>query len=261
MFIRPFVFFRQPVQLELSIDGFTEQYNVFTAAGSPTAAVWVRLTLGPGAIVTSQDINIPALDTGVFPAGSRLTIILESGARISGKGGDAGDGGSIGGAGFPPNNVNGTPGEKGGDAITLKLDTTIENNGTIQGGGGGGGGGGRCAGGAGTLGGCGGGGGAGQFPGAAGLGGNGVATDGADGNPGTLSAGGAGGIHVTDATPRGGNGGNPGQAGQAGETGGHLCTGPEIGAGGGGGAAGLAVRLNLNTVTWAPMGTVLGAVS
>jgi hypothetical protein len=80
----------------------------------------------------SDSLSLPAIDSGAFPAGSHLLLMVR--ARLTGRGGGGGDGGAV-----PLGN--GSNGEAGGPALTLRLDTGLVNEGVIAGGGGGGGGG------------------------------------------------------------------------------------------------------------------------
>lgn len=194
--------------------------SIFELMGSPSV---------PGNYIFENTATISAasrggwaLQTGVFPAGSTLTIINKG--HIRGGGGDGGNG--IDGAG-----------SAGGTALVLNFPATIDNtSGTIWGGGGGGGGGWRPPVQPGmppTL--FGGGGGAG-IP--AGNGGPGGGFQGVAGANGTATAGGAG----VD-----GDGGAPGAAGTA------------RGAGAAG-RGGYSVQTNGNAVTWIAVGDRRGPV-
>lgn len=122
--------------VNLTISANTQNYNVFTAAGSPTSPVAVTLTINAGVLVGSATTASPAMDTGTFPATSTLTII--NNGKIIGAGGNGGAGGD--GASDSSWGI-GTMGSPGGPALTIHLPVTIQNNGSIWGGGGGGGGG------------------------------------------------------------------------------------------------------------------------
>jgi hypothetical protein len=80
----------------------------------------------------SDSLSLPAIDSGSFPSGSHLLLMVR--IRLTGRGGGGGDGGAVP-LGF------GSSGEAGGPALTLRLDTGLVNEGVIAGGGGGGGGG------------------------------------------------------------------------------------------------------------------------
>ncbi len=124
--------------LEIVIDSDAFNVNVLTLAGSPSGPVTVRVTIAAGVVVGSLDPAAPALSTGDFASGSSLTIV-NHGSIIGagGAGGGGGNGGSGGSGSFPDC---GRPGGDGGDAIDLRIDATIESDGSIFGGGGGGGG-------------------------------------------------------------------------------------------------------------------------
>lgn len=93
---------------------------------SPSASTQAKFIIEAGVIIGSTSTSTEALNTGSWPAGATITLQLNSGAFVVGKGGD---GDTIGGGG----------GEAGGDAIHLAYDLTLVNNGVIGGGGGGGG--------------------------------------------------------------------------------------------------------------------------
>lgn len=121
---------RPTIQLNIAVD--TADYNMFTAAGSPGAAANCVLTIEAG-INVFQSAGIAALRTGVWPAGSNLTIINHG--TIGGVRGIKGNGAtSVHHAGFDGGN--------GGDALYVESDVTIDNTDGLIGGGGGGGGGG-----------------------------------------------------------------------------------------------------------------------
>lgn len=179
--------------------------------------VAITLTIGSGTYRGSDKIGDTtqdgsAIDTGIFPAGSRM-LLLMSLSTISGFGGKAGRGGDV------PPGLLAADGLPGGAALTCRIPTVIGGVGTIQGGGGGG------AGGAynGVASGGGGGGGAGFRWGLGGdPGGNGaVGGGGARGSQGAVFGGGAGGVGGSPSAGTGGAGGNPASAGaNSGGTGG-----------------------------------------
>ena len=241
--------------------------NVFSLFGSPSYAVYAVLTIDSGVTVSASSTSATALDTGTFPSNSTLHII--NNGRIAGAGGN-------GGTGATGNNTGGN-GSPGGDSMILRLDTTITNgSGEIFGGGGGGGGGGA----QGTSGsswlvssgGGGGGGGQGVTGGNGGAGGANVVSGcnpAQSGNGGSSAGAGAGGRQgeYLDGSCYtnirfGGDGGSWGSAGNGGQSG-YTSNGPNTG-GGSGGAAGKAIELNGNSVTWvsgSASPNVLGAVS
>lgn len=187
------------------------------------------------------------IDTGTWPTGVTLSLVVNG--NVYGGGGTGGAGGSSsanGQAGV------GSNGGNGGDAVYVQapLAIIINSGGSLEGGGGGGGGG------ASSVyssklaqsgSGCGGGGG---FPN--GLGGAGGG-HGAAGGSGSTSGGGGGGTYC--GSPAGGKGGAGGNAAGAGATG--VSTSASAGSGG---AAGYAIRKNGNTVTFTNNGTVAGTV-
>lgn len=191
--------------------------------------VALHVTLGPhtfGALRTDTF----GFDSGTWPAGSTLFLVLEDGCIVTGRGGAGGRGSDLG------TGLLAQPGGDGGTAMALRIPTAIVNYGTIQGGGGGGGGGARTA----TAAGGGGGGGAGHR--ASDLGLKGAGGGGTNGGPGLTSVPGSGG----SGGQAGGGGGYPGNAGTA--------------AGAAGGAAGVAInRTSSGPYTLIRTGTILGA--
>ena len=211
---------------------------------TPTSGMIVTATIRPGVIVGSTDAtSFPALEVGTWPAGVILTLVVEPGAYVVGKGG-AGGAGDIG--------FGASDGAPGGLAILANGPIIINNLGVIGGGGGGGAGG--LAGvfstssGLRVYGGGGGGAGAGQTSSSGGAGGNVIGTaDGVAGGPSshdTPGAGGAGGRPV--ATAVGGDGGGLGESGL-------VNHGSNVG-----GAAGAAID-GISNVTWINRGDVRGA--
>ena len=237
--------FIKPVTLIVSanVDGV----NLFTAFSSPTLPAQFIYIINSGVIVGSTNSTIPAIAVpNSFPAGSE--ILIKNNGQIIGMGGAGGNGGT-------EDNNGITVGLPGGDSIDISRDVSIDNtNGDIFGGGGGGGGGGAesCA----DLwaGGGGGGGGAGDNGGAGGSGANstgGFEIDGANGNAGTTvgGSGGVGGTILAAGAGDGGDGGEYGSAGNVGQNSQNIGTCTDYN-GAGGGAAGKAVDLNSNLVTW-----------
>lgn len=275
----------------LTISATTTNYNIFTQAGSPSYPVTVILTINSGVTVGSTSTASAALDTGTgWNSESDVTII--NNGTVMGKGGAGGQGGIL--ANGASSAGNGSTGSSGGDAVNIQFDVKFDNQGVIGGGGGGGGGGGStgpvysdnaplyyiC-----SMGG-GGGGGRGYTSASGGAGGTYgtppggswyCAQNGTSGNAGSSSSAGTGGTGVACHYPAGanssdadgGNGGTGGGLGSSGSSGatatcfsgitlGGACS---VSSGGSGGAAGKAVDLNGNTVTWINTGTRYGAVS
>lgn len=214
----------------------------------------VNCIINSGVVISSANIDLPAFDVGIWPAGVIVTLIVNG--RIAGAGGDGGNGGLGSGIG-----VNGGNGNPGGVALYCRSPINLEfpSGAEIWGGAGGGGGGGGGstnhlipAGGGG-----GGGGGGGRNAGAGGIGGNGV-IPGFSGSGGTdFSGGGAGGGGNYPSTP-GAPGGGAGGPGTAGSPGGSRAPFGG-GTGGSGGAAGAAIDgISYVTVTVSG-GSQLGA--
>ncbi|WP_415062064.1 beta strand repeat-containing protein [Bdellovibrio sp.] len=223
--------------IEYTISANTNNFNMYTAMGSPTLGVNYRVIINAGVTISSSSTATPAFTTGSgWPGGSQLEII--NNGSIIGRGGNGGSGSSWTGAGYPGGN--------GGPALQATTATTVINNGTVAGGGGGGGGAGvsSSSGGSGVN--------CDFYPSAAG--GSGTLTPGSGGAPGAdgsgLRSGGAGGI-----------GGALGQAGSPG--GSAFNTAGDawgITAGGAGGAAGSSALGN-SYLTWSPVGTRLGPLT
>jgi hypothetical protein len=216
-----------------------------------TSPVTVSVTVASGVSVSASSAKVPAFSMGTLPACSQVTIVNQG--SIVGAGGAGGAGGG----GAP------TAGQAGGTAIAASARLFLDNtSGNIWGGGGGGGGGALA-----TIvnvmgGGGGGGGGAGASAGAAGSAG--IAVDGvgaqyvngSGGSGGQRMSGGAGGAGGSSGywpTPTsggvgiGGTGGAGGNLGMPGTPGGNGNLG---GKGAPGGAAGNAVELNGNVMSW-----------
>jgi hypothetical protein len=151
-----------------------------------------------------------------IPTTSKITLVVQTGAVIAGRGGQGGEGAPSGACGCLP----GQPGGSGGPALRLEFNTKVINYGIIGGGGGGGGGGGaECA----YI-----------WNASAGGGGGGAGTDvnggqsntcgvtagrnGQPGQSGTVLLGGVGGNPGNLYTARGGDGGNLGLSGFPGQT-------------------------------------------
>lgn len=172
--------------IKLTISADTDNYDVFTSAGSPSGAVKVTVTVNSGVFIGSTSAGIASTDFDGFPAGSVLKLV--NNGDIRGKGGKGG-------------NASNGSGSGGGTAVKVDQAIIIDNtNGNIFGGGNGG----NasitqvhtdC-----TAGGAGGGGGQGDQGGA---GGSGVGSSG----PGGSSPGGAGGNGSPTGAGSGGTGG------------------------------------------------------
>lgn len=198
------------------------------------------------------------LITGNFPTG--LTLVINAGVYVVGKGGDAGAGG--------PSATAGSSGSAGGTAILVTGYSggtlTFVNNGFIGGGGGGGGGGGSAytnvKNGVNYYGGGGGGGGAGFGSGAAGGGAN--PSSGSAGGGGSINSPGGGGSPGSGSGVSGGSGGQGGSLGSSGASGAAGSGGSGGYAGGGGGAAGAATSGTIAAgVIWSVVGTRYGSIN
>lgn len=221
--------------------------NAALAAGWNGSSAVVATNNGT---VQASSTGTPALTiSGSFPGG--LSFI--NNALIVGRGGNGGRGG-----GFAFSGQNSTAGGSGGvSALSVSTAVTITNNSTIAGGGGGGGGAGGNQSPSNSQGGGGGGGGIGVSlggpstqpgPGAPGP------SVGNPGNAGTTTAAGTGGTqNPTASTARGGNGGGYASSGNGGSPG---RSSPASG----GGAGGAAVVGN-SFITWAVVGTRIGALN
>jgi hypothetical protein len=199
----------------INLSGST--YN-FVASTYVLARGWDGVSsIGTNVTVTGDvfctDPTKFAFDTGTFPSGSVVDVIINPGSYIIGKGGAGGDGTPAVGCGF----FTGGGGGDGGHAFRMLSPTRLTNNGTIAGGGGGGGGGGEdsywnASAGAGG--------------GGAGFGNVGIANGcgvtegrfGSNGNPGNQTTGGLGGTGGNQFVADGGNGGSLASAGSVGQT-------------------------------------------
>jgi hypothetical protein len=270
-------------------------YNLHTALGSPTSPVNVSVTINSGVVVSSNNTSTPAFDQGSLPAGSRVTLVNNGSLR--GMGGAGGAGASLtDDIGTSVSRTVAAAGGAGGTALRLTRPTIIANGaGEIFGGGGGGGGG---AGGLTeveltgmtVIGGGGGGGGRSGSTAPGGSGGTGeevsptyVLFEGAGnaGSNGTSAGAGTGGTaRASGSGSSGGAGGNGGDWGANGTSGGAVSgsdfgytlfdmeafydPAPPTTSFAAGGAAGKAVDLNGQSITWLSGNTgarVKGAVS
>jgi hypothetical protein len=237
--------------INLTLSANTTNYNIFTAASSPSGPAAVTLTINSGVLVGTNFIGnntTPVLDTGTgWAAGSTISII-NNGSII----GSAGYAPSAGSAGA---NQPGGAGGDGGPAINAQYPISITNNGIIAGGGGGGGGGGQT--GSGNASGNGTGAGT-QF---------GPALQAAQGASGASNAGGTPGAAGSGPEVAGGNatnatgtlngqGGGGGGYGAPGGKGGNTVTPAEAGGYGGSGGA---FVVGSSNVTWVSFGNRYGS--
>ena len=208
------------LQFSVVISTDQQDYNLYTVVGSPTGPAIVDLEINSNA-----DVNTMTL--GNFAVGTIINIDIIGNARILGRGGSGGDGGSTSLFGINEKaGADGAPGGAGGAALTIPTAITVNldmDAGFIYGGGGGGGGGGASGG---TIG----------NPNHAG-GGGGGGGQGWDTNPG-----GAGGTDLGSATQRPGTAGTTGNISGPGNKGlgGNTGLGTPDGDGGDGAAWGLA---------------------
>ena len=230
------------------ISSDTQNINLHALAGSPATAGNYTFTINSGITVGSGSTANAAISTGVWPAGSTVTLI--NNGKIYGRGGNGGAGGSCTGSRVvvapPPKCTAASAGGDGGSALSVNYNITLNNtNGSIFGGGGGGGGaggitqslfsgntpsgGGGGGGGQGVAASNGGAGGTAMYPGSAGH--SGTATS--PGVPGKNNQYGETTIY------KGGSGGTWASAGGKGEYSGAT-----------GGAAGKAILLNATTIVW-----------
>ncbi len=212
---------------------------------APDATTQVKFIVESGVIIGGSVLAAAAMDTGSWPAGAVVTLQINSGGYVIGRGGKG-------------RHATSTPAAEAGSlAIDLNYDITLTNNGVIGGGGGGGGAVETPSGTPTSF--AAGGGGAGGDVGAAGVGTTtslGFGATATQAVNGTTENGGAGGkITQIFQLIRGGQGGS---LGAVGETGVDVIGGGTTSAGG---AAGKAVTLNGNTITYDVTGTIHGVVS
>ena len=232
------------VLIELDDQNITLRTLYDAVYPTPDASTQAKFVIDSGVIIGSNSTSTEAINTGSWPAGATITLQLNSGSFVVGKGGD---GDTIGGGG----------GEAGGDAIHLAHDLTLINNGVIGGGGGGGGYGQTYAptgdidvtgaGGAGND--------VGLAPSGTGYAGTGTILLERYPADGTLESGGLGGlIRVNDGglnVAQGGGGGNLGSSGLSGVGTDNQSTG---------GAAGAAIDKNGYTLTETTTGDIRGSI-
>jgi len=252
-------------------------YDVFVNEyGAPSIGIFVDFIIQSGVLISASTTSNYALtNPSTWPADCTLTLVIESGAVVAGRGGDGGDGGNA-----TRNNLgvwtiveNGAVGTDGGNAILADYEISIDNSlGVITGGAGGGGGGGASRSDGGSLG-CGGGGGGGGWPfGVKGIGGHvtvttGTTDDGADGTDAGITTAGTGGVGGSlsgfgEGNVDGGTGGAGGKYNTAAGNGGNgtrsVGSSP-ITTGATGGALGDAVNGN-SYITWTATGTRYGTI-
>lgn len=263
----------QLVYIYINITSNQSNYNLYTAAGSPSRPVTCYCVINSGVQITASTPANYAFTVGSFPSGSKVFLVNKG--TIAGAGGDAsGKGVSTATQAIvqTAHNVTAPAEANGGPAFNANFAISIDNgSGTIGGGGGGGGAGGSTAvdcactncGGVNIAGFSAGGGGA-------GFGAGGKSTNNWRnnqgytianlnvyqlGSAGTLSAGG---------NISGGNAGAGGALGSAGIKGTNTAscgtTYTNQYSGGAGGAAGAATAGNAN-ITWISTGTRLGALN
>lgn len=261
----------------ISIAANIQNFNLFTALGSPSSAVTVNLNVAAGVIITSVNNSVAAMDLSGLPASS--TINLTNLGYIIGQGGNGANGGwasypgsgtSIASSNLPGNGGNAINGP--GSGVTFNI---TNGSGHIWGGGGGGGGGGAYDG-SGSGNGCGnaGGGGGGAGGGIGGVGGLGVyisggnalGGNGVNGTIGISGAGGNAGVGTAVGSAIVGVAGNGGAYGAAGVTGvaPTTATAGHTAVFSAGGTAGKAIALNGGTETFVSGSgspNVIGAVS
>jgi hypothetical protein len=253
------------VTINLTISANTANYNIRTAAGSPSGVANVTVTINSGIVVYGYEGAIPppaAIDTGTgWTAGSTIAIIN--------------NGNIFGGSGItqPQNNGNsapGTAGNQGGDALKAQYAVTVTNSGIIAGGGAGGGSGGAFN--SVAFGGFGGEGSGGIF----GLSGSNPSTSIAGqqgGGPGgtggstpttglNFGTNGTGGNSISTSTGTAGAGGGGGAAlgGDGGAGGTASSTSPVVTVLGGAGGTGGSYVSGSSNVTWASTGTRIGRI-
>lgn len=130
----------------ISADDFdVNLYDVFVGEyGAPDGAIVVNFIIQSGVFISATSTaNYALTNPNTWPTGCTLSLVIESGASIAGRGGDGGRGGYAYTEGTSPTVVyygDGEDGEKGGSALRAQYPLSIENNGSIFVGGGGGGG-------------------------------------------------------------------------------------------------------------------------
>ncbi|MDH4172145.1 MAG: hypothetical protein OEW90_05025 [Betaproteobacteria bacterium] len=253
----PSIGFSGAPTINITIGASTDDFNLFTAAGSPSGRVNVVLTIAPGIELGSTSTATAGLVLGSgWNSGSKIQIV--NGGTIMGKGGKGGQGEGASGC-TPIAPVAAGVGGPAVDATGLPSTGMLDfyNNGTIAGAGGGGGyGGAGCSPGTFSFGGGGGGSGRGRTTTTGGAGGaaNGSPLNipgvaGGSGTPSVAGIGGVGGNHP-NTNDSGGNGGDFAAAGTNG-----LSNGAPYGSGAAAGAA----TLGDSKINFKVVGTILGS--
>lgn len=120
-----------PEERSIEIDTDTNNVNMRTLYnalfGTPPPGEKITITVLAGVTVGSSSATLPSMDTGDWPQGVELKLVIQATARILGAGGIAGG-------------TDGSDGQDGGVALRAGAPLIIDNLGTIGGGGGGGGG-------------------------------------------------------------------------------------------------------------------------
>jgi hypothetical protein len=121
----------------VDISASTQNVDLYSLAGSPTDPVTIIVNVADGITIGSSSTSTPALTSGSLNAASVIYLNIGTGAYVVGKGGVGGNrtAGSSGSGSVKP-------GTAGGLAFYTRIETYLNNSGTIGGGGGGGGGGG-----------------------------------------------------------------------------------------------------------------------
>jgi hypothetical protein len=216
----------------------------------------VEVIIRTGVLISASNTSNYALtNPNTWPSGVFVSLIIESGAIVAGRGGNGGNGAyRLASGGIV--DYAATNGENGGNGLIVQYPLTIENNGIIGGGGGGGGGGSAAS----YLVDEAGGGGGGAALGIGGISGNinGVnnwpAQNGENANSNNIN-GGDGGLSAGFSFFVAGNGGNGGDLGQDGQDGQTALQGNF----GLGGTAGDAIH-GISFITWTATGTIYGAI-
>lgn len=116
-----------------------QDYNLYTAVGSPTTAVTVYCVVNAGVEITASLNTNFAFTVGSFPANSKVYLI--NNGYIVGKGGQGVGKGYISGArSVLTNNLTAPTEGNGGPALRANFPISIDNTSGVIGGGGGGGG-------------------------------------------------------------------------------------------------------------------------
>ncbi len=241
--------------------------------------IWT-FTISSGTVIGSNSTSLPAMTTGMWPAG--VTIKVINFGTIIGRGGQGGEGKGARSELTGPSTIVlqaafGTAGEDGGSAFDFSYNVDLENNGTIGGGGGGGGGGGCAFKDSGqdwpspNIGGGGGGGGQGYSPSLGGVSNSNTSSSnpaveliiGGTGQSGDQTSAGLGAAAKFSGATSAGVGGNGGALGQNGLSGGSAVNSltPDVGDTNGltGGLAGAAINKNGYNVTITGTGKIYGA--